>query len=486
MIFPSSFRLARGAPSAMAGDRLQPARFWASLAIFVLFALASSCATSTASSKTSNPLPTATAQSQSSADSAPVSDGDVTFATVHGMQVFIKRIPGAELVSGQLDILGGVRNWGKEDAGVEQLALTVSASGGTETLDKDAFARRLATLGSMIAAGAGNDASSFRAKSLKENWDTTFELMVDAFLHPGLPPKEVELQRQQQLSALRHEQEDPDAQLALIAHERIFKNHPYENRSIGTLETVNKLTRDQLRSHLAKLRETSRLILVVVGDVEPDHIITRARDLLGHLPLGTYRHTPMPPIRFDQPTVTTVAKKLPTNYILSSFPGPGWKDEDFALGMVAMTVLGWRQWIEVRTKRNLSYAPSAGMATNAEVTHGLLYVTAVDPNATMKVMLDEARNLKERPVPAPELKGDVSTLVTSFIAANETTDGQAALLARAQVLGGDWRLIRTLPDRMRAVTSEGIEQFARKYIANLQTVVLGDPERIDPALFSSL
>src|SRR5262252_9056982 len=218
MIFLSSFRLKREAPSAMAGDRLQPARFWASLAIFVLFALASSCATSTPSSKTSNPLPTATAQSQSSADSAPVSDGDVTFATVHGMQVFIKRIPGAELVSGQLDILGGVRNWGKEDAGVEQLALTVSASGGTETLDKDAFARRLATLGSMIAAGAGNDASSFRAKSLKENWDTTFELMVDAFLHPGLPPKEVELQRQQQLSALRHEQEDPDAQLALIAH----------------------------------------------------------------------------------------------------------------------------------------------------------------------------------------------------------------------------------------------------------------------------
>src|SRR6202158_3869578 len=104
--------------------------------------------------------------------------------------------------SGQLNILGGERNSREGDAGEEQLALAVSASGGTESSDKDAFTRRLATLGSIIGAGAGNDYSSFRAKGLRESWDATFELMVDAFLHPLLPPSEIELQRQQQLSPL--------------------------------------------------------------------------------------------------------------------------------------------------------------------------------------------------------------------------------------------------------------------------------------------
>ena len=411
---------------------------------------------------------------------------DVTSATLSGVQLLIKRIPGAELVAGELAILGGVRNWDQSNAGIEQLALSVSASGGTESLDKDAFAKRLATLGAVIGAGAGNDFSSFRAKSLNANWDSTFELMVDAFLHPALPPSEIELQRQQQLSALKHEQEDPDALLGLLAHQQLFKGHPYENRAIGNSETVSKLTRDQLRSHLDKLRQTHRLLLVVVGDVDPEHIMARATDLLGHLPPGDYQQRPLPPIHFDRPRVETVARELPTNYILSSFPAPGWSEADFPSAMVAMTVLGWREWIEVRTKRNLSYAPHAGMSATSAFARGSLYVTAVDPTAAMRVMLDQARQLKREPVPPGEMEGDVSTFMTGFMMGNETTDGQAALLVRAQVLGHDWHLARTLPDRMRAVTAEQVEGFAQKYIVNLQTVVLGDPQKVDAALLSSL
>jgi zinc protease len=104
----------------------------------------------------------------------------------------------------------------------------------------------------------------------------------------------------------------------------------------------------------------------------------------------------------------------------------------------------------------------------------------------MRVMLEQARLLQQEPVPTPELTGDTSTFLTGFIAANETTDGQAARLTRAHVLGGDWRLVRTLPERMRAVSAEQVEEFARRYIVHLQTVVLGDPEKIDQALFSSL
>jgi len=102
------------------------------------------------------------------------------------------------------------------------------------------------------------------------------------------------------------------------------------------------------------------------------------------------------------------------------------------------------------------------------------------------VMLDQARQLKQDAVPAAELEGDVSTFITGLMMANETTDGQAALLARAQLLGQDWRLARSLPERMRAVTAQQIEAFASKYIVNLQTVVLGDPKKVDAALLSSL
>lgn len=443
-----------------------------------------------ASSAREQPLPSASSEgtdsSQKRSDPAAIADGDVTVGFANGVKVIVKRIPGAELVATQLNILGGVRNWGEDDAGIEQLALSTSASGGTESLDKDAFARRLAGLGSAIGAGALNDFSEFGAKCLRQHWDTTFGLMADAFLRPALPQSEVDLQRQNQISALRHQMEDPDGQLSLLVQQTLFKGHPYANRAVGTIETVSQLKTEQLRDYLRKLRETRRLLLVVVGDIEPQHVIDQARGAFGALPSGTYRNTALPPLSFDHPTVVTFPRKLPTNYIVSTFLAPGWGDPDFPSAMAAMTVLGWREWIEVRTKRNLSYAPSASLSANTAVARGTLYVTAVDPDATMRVMFEQARKLRAETVPIRELEGDTSFFLTGFLMSSENTDGQAAQLSRAEILGGDWHLARTLPERMRAVTPQDVEAFAKKYIANLQTVVLGDPEKIDPSLFSSL
>jgi predicted Zn-dependent peptidase len=69
---------------------------------------------------------------------------------------------------------------------------------------------------------------------------------------------------------------------------------------------------------------------------------------------------------------------------------------------------------------------------------------------------------------------------------NEATDGQASLLANAQIYAGDWRRVRALPELIRAVTPSQVQEFARARIGKLQTVVLGDPTKLDPALFKSL
>jgi predicted Zn-dependent peptidase len=115
----------------------------------------------------------------------------------------------------QLYIKGGARYWTAADAGVERLALAVATSGGTATLDKDAFFRRLAGLGSEIESQSGPELAAITGKALVARWDETFGLLADTFLHPALPAAELDLQRQRRLAALLHEQEDPDETLGL-------------------------------------------------------------------------------------------------------------------------------------------------------------------------------------------------------------------------------------------------------------------------------
>jgi zinc protease len=430
---------------------------------------------------TTPPPPTATP-----ADPATVTEGDVTVAWVNGMQVLVKRIPGSDWSAGQLYVRGGVRNWTEDNAGIEELALSTAASGGTEKLDKDAFARRLAELGSSVGAGSGADFGSFRMKCLSKEWDHTFPLLADAFLHPALPAADLEIERQQQLATLRHEQESADGRLRFVVNQTFFAGHPYSHRAVGTLASVSKIQLDDARAHLAKLRETGRLVFVAAGDVDPAHVIDQVKSAFGGLPRGDYKEAPLPRVSFDKAGLTVEEKKLPTNYIESVFPAPSVGDADYAKATVAMSVLGYRFFEEIRTKRNLSYAASAHLSSNYTIGLGVLYVTAVDPNTTRKVMNDEVHRLQTEPISDKELAGHKSIFLTGYLMENEATDGQAGMLARAQLLGGDWRLAKTLPARIQAVTAADLQAFAKTYAQHMQTIVIGDPAKIDRALFTSM
>ena len=419
-------------------------------------------------------------------DPAPVVDGDTTAATLQGMQVIVKRVPGADFVSANLYVKGGARNWSHDNAGVESLALAVAASGGTEKLAKDAFARKLAHLGSTIVAETREEYSVFHVKSLQPAWEETFALAVDAFLRPALPASEIEVQRQRFLAQLKHEEDDSDGRLGLMSHELMFHEHPFANRAVGTQLTMAKLDAGQLRAHLAKLRETGRLLLVVVGDVDAAPVLAAARQAFGALPRGTFRDRPLAGPAPTAPKLEAVERKLPTNYIEGRFVGPAWNDPAFAAGLVGMRVLGYRVFLEVRTKRNLSYAPDARLAVNQAYPLGSLYVTTVDPQTTWTVMLDEARKLAALPVAADELAGTKSQYLTSFLMANETTTGQAGMIGDSQLYAGDWRFVRTWPERIRKVTPADVTAFAKKYLHTLQTTYLGDPAKVDKKLFESL
>ncbi len=291
-----------------------------------------------------------TSSANGPADPAPTVDGDVTTGTVGGILVIVKKIPGAAFAAGQLYVRGGTRNWTAANAGIEDMAIGVSASGGTKTLDKTAFSRKLAALGAQISGGAGNDFSQLDMTTPVAAWDDSFTLLADVFRSPALPDSEVELTRTRLLAQLHHEQEDPDGQLNTVERKQIFAGHPYANRAIGTVESVTALKREDLGPYLDKLRETSRLVFVAAGDVDAPHVFDQVKSAFGSLPRGTYVDTPLPPLSFDKSRLVVDERKLPTNYIETDFVTPRRTDPDYVTSLVAVSGLSWRLWQEIRTK----------------------------------------------------------------------------------------------------------------------------------------
>jgi len=400
-----------------------------------------------------------------------------------GMRIVVRRRPKAELVTTELVIRGGLTTADPATAGLERLALSTAAFGGTERSPKSEFQGKLARLGSTIDARTDADGSALEAKALRDSWGETFDLLTEAFLHPALPTSELELQRRQQLAALAQLEENPDLLLSDLARRTVFEGTPYALRTLGTKESVAALTRQDAARQLEAMRVRNRLLLVVVGDLDPELVISRAKTVLGGLPAGPPLPLPVARPAFTAPRVNALQRPLPTNYVLALAPAPSWSDPDFVPALVGMEILGDREFEEIRTKRNLTYAVGAALSSRYRLPLANLYVTAVDPPTTLRAMLDEVRRLQQTDIEPERLAGAIAELRTGWLMEGESTSGEAQQLVRAELLGGDWRLQRQIPDRFPQVTGGQVKSYARRWLANWQVAVVGDPAKVDVSLF---
>jgi zinc protease len=134
-------------------------------------------------------------------------------------------------------------------------------------------------------------------------------------------------------------------------------------------------------------------------------------------------------------------------------------------------------------KRNLSYAPSAFLSSQAANVGGI-YVSAVDANQAVRVMLDEIRRLQTQAVSETDITGVVSQYLTTYYMGQETNAAQAASLAEYELIGGGWRNSFDTIARLRAVSPTDVQRVSQKYMRNIRFVVLGNPAQIDKTVFT--
>jgi zinc protease len=311
-----------------------------------------------------------------------------------------------------------------------------------------------------------------------------WKLFADVTMKPTFDPADVNRIRDQIVTGLREQETVPDSALDTLEDKIIYAGHPYSIDPIGTPETLAAITPAQLREHHKRSMETTRLLLVVVGDIDAAELKTKVAATLGTLPKGSYQEAVLPALDFSKPSVDVVARQLPTNYIKGDFAAPSLSSSDYYPMRVAMSILANRVFQEVRVKRQLSYAPNADM-DNMGANTANIYVTAVDANQAIDVMLKEIQRIKKEPISGDELSGAAGEFLTNYYLKQQTNAAQAGDLARYELIGGGWRNSFDFLNHVREVTPDAVRAAANKYMKNIRFVVIGDPTAINKSLFTS-
>ena len=426
--------------------------------------------------QTAAPAPSLTPQS--------AADTTSDFTTANGLKVIVRRVSANEVVAARVYFKGGSRNINEKNAGIENL-MWETAQLGTKNYTKSQINREKDRIGTVISTGGGYDFSTVATLCVRQQFERTWNLLADIVLNPTFDEKEITLERDKMLNGLKQEGDDPENYVTSLSDQMLYASHPYRNRPFGTIATISKLTAAELKAYHATQLMTSRMLVVVVGNVTVEEVKRKVEASFGKLPKGDYKPEPPPVFKdVDKPNLKIVERSVPTNYIRATFASPAIGDPDYAAMMVAQSILNQQFYYEVRVRRNLSYAPNIDLLTQGTNT-GFISVSTPKPNEAIKVMFDQIEMVQRNILRSEALPEFITGFLTTYYRNLETNDSQAARLGEYELLAGDWRKALKWLDAVAKVTPEDINRVANKYLRNFQFAVAGEAKNFDRELFLS-
>lgn len=403
---------------------------------------------------------------------------------VDGLKVFIKNT-GKDVMSARLFIRGGTANYTIEKQGIEWLTYAIVVNGGTTTLPKSDFLAAAEKMGTNFGSDATLDYGELNMLCLKESWDKSWKLFADAILNPAFSIDEFANKKEQYISYAKQNESDPDYRLEQLTLATTFKGQNYEKNPNGTVESFTAMTLDDIKAFYKNNVCKSRAFLVIAGNVDENDITAKVRSTLAKLPQGE-------PVmeesktKIDSPGQDVVERKISTNYLCGIMSGIPWDSPDAVAMMLAMNIMYDKYFVELRTKRGLSYAPAAYMNGLAITNpYSVFYISTDHPKDAIQVMVDILNDVRKNGFTADELKDSKNAYLTRNFMRLETAATQTQNIGRWN-LRGNINAFDNFEQLVDAVTIQDINRVFTSNTGSIKWTYLGDPAKVTPEDFKQI
>jgi zinc protease len=400
-----------------------------------------------------------------------------------GIEAWLVREKSVPLITLNYAFLGGA---GQDDAdkdGTAHFAADLLDEGAGE-MDSKTFHERLENHAIELGFRVGRDYFHGSLRALNEHRDEAVDLLRLALTKPRFDTEAVERVREQELSVLRRDTTNPNDLAGRRWWQTAFPGHPYGRETKGTLETVPRITVDDLRGYVRRVFARNELKVSIVGDVDE----RSAGELIDRVFGGLPAKNDLKPIPDATPSGLgrriVIDVDVPQAVVTFGGPGMARHDPQFMAAYVANHILGGgsfssRLYKEVREKRGLAYGVSDSLIwfRHAAVVLGGTATQADRTADALAVIEQQVKRMAENGPTAEELAAAKSYLKGSYALTLDTSGKIAAQLTQIQIdnLGIDY--IQRRGALIDAVTIEDARKAAhRLYGGGMLVTVAGRPK----------
>jgi len=401
--------------------------------------------------------------------------------SVNGVKVIVQP-SGNDIVEIQTIIKGGVQNYKADKMGIESIAMDALTECGTVKYDKNSFKDQLDKVSATVAGSSNKNYSILRMNCIKGDFDAVWPLYVEALTQPRFDAKEFARIKQDAINNIKQADSQPDNAIDKYADKVAFANRDYAKDPNGTVDIVTKLTPEETKAYYQSILTRSRLVIVVVADLDKEVIEAKVKAMLGGIKQGAPFEFKKSFFRVYKNSFNAESRDLATNYVegITSGPQPG--TADFDAFNVAMRIFANRHFLDVRTNNGLSYAPQAWFSVG-QTSVAKFSVSTTQPDKYIAVFDKLVDKIKTEGFNGDEVANMKVTYLTGFYYKNETNSAQAFSIASNEVLFNNWKRSLTLVDDVKKLTTEEVSDAFRKYINNIVWVYQGDPKKVNQILY---
>lgn len=357
---------------------------------------------------------------------------------------------------------------------------------GTESRSADQIAEELDSRGVSLTVAVNRHAAWLICTCLSEDFEQILALVGDIAMRPAFPSHEVVTRRGEIITLLRQDQDNP-ATVAMEAMMRALYGdaHAYGRPMRGTLDTVERITSEDLqRFHRARFAPQV-LSLALVGDVEPERAVAATASVFGdwHADVPVeMSFADVEPARERRATVLPMMNKVQADvaygFVTIRRRDPRYYAYWVMNNILGQYALGGRLGDSIRERQGMAYYTFS--ALDASLAPGPLVVRAgVSPanvqRAVASIDVELSRFAADGPTDR-ELAESKQYLIGSMPRTLETNVGIATFLQTAELFGLGLDYDLRLPGLLSEVSRDQVHEAARAALdPSRATVVVAGP-----------
>ncbi len=342
------------------------------------------------------------------------------------------------------------------------------------------IANAIEGVGGFINASTDRELTVYWTRVPSVHTDLGLDVLFDIVSNSKLDPADIERERAVILEELKSYQDQPQEHVVNLFEELMWPGHPLGRDIAGTLESVSRLTRDEILEYANAHYRLPNLVIGHAGPLDDAHVLEIVGPRLT-LPAESNGLAPaLEPAPLDRPHVLLRRQSTEQAHICLGVRVWSYLHPDrYAIDLLN-TVLGEgmssRLFLNIRERLGLAYDVHSFTQKHRDTGYLGLYL-GVDPKNAIRALdaaISQLRRLREEDVEPEELARAKEFTKGRLRLDLETTNGVAFWLTYQQLVMGAVQTIEEEVAFVDAVTAADIRRVANDVLSGpIQMAVIG-------------